>query len=242
MFFRRHKCALRIEARNCNLKFELFEGYDWASTIRAIETERKAVRRQLQRIRQVLATGQEPPDDFSGLSSLVFNSIHLGLPEDTAYASPAELATAIESSLEEMGDDLETDGWQELDDHHVHANTNHKTAAKPLIRSNRVGIEAKMLGIQLQYLRPLSPNMSGFDASLDLSVETLEILDNLPSSTWKTFLKTRPAERPNRRSLRSEPSASRCQIRWFGSGQNESSESSLRVSMSICGYLVHALN
>jgi autophagy-related protein 2 len=232
----REKVSLRIDTENCNLKFELFDGYDWASTRHVIEVERKAMRRQLQRIRQVLATGQEAPQDVSELSGFAFNSVHLGLPEDTEFSSAAELASAIDISLKNLDNALEgqTEGWQELDDNRPPtATTVERKAGRSLNRASRAGIEFKLLGIHLQYLKPLFPNSSGFDSSLDLSVESLEILDNLPSSTWKTFLKTRPAERSAHRPLKTEPGASRCQIRWFGSSGNASSEASFKASFTV---------
>jgi hypothetical protein len=192
------------------------------------------MRRQLQRIRQVLAAGQDAPQDFSELSGFAFNSVHLGLPEDAEFSSPAELASAIDVSLKDMDDELEgqAEGWQELDGNRSPTAMVERKAGKNLKRAARAGIEFKLLGIQLQYVKPLFPNVAGFDASLDLSVEVLEILDNLPSSTWKTFLRTRPAERSSHRPLKSEPGASRCQIRWFGSSQNASSEASFKASFA----------
>lgn len=231
-YSRSQRYALRIEAENCNVKFELFDGYDWETTRRDIEVERKAMRRHLLRIRQLLAAGQVPPKDFSQLSGFAFNSVHLGLPEEAEYASPAELASAIDLSLESLGNDMESESetWQEFEGDRPTAQGAALRPAKSLKRSQNAGIEFKLLGIQMQYIKPLFANISGYDASLDLSVETLEILDHLPTSTWKTFLRTKPVERPGHKASKHEPSASRCQIRWYDSSQNEGSEASFKVS------------
>lgn len=64
----------------CEGQILLHDGYDWASTRQAIETETQAVRQRLDKIRQLLAAGQTP-DPSMERASVLFNSVYID-PDD----------------------------------------------------------------------------------------------------------------------------------------------------------------
>lgn len=64
----------------CEGEVLLHEGYDWASTRKAIEEETQAVRKRLGKIKELLAAGQTP-DPSMEQASVLFNSIYID-PDD----------------------------------------------------------------------------------------------------------------------------------------------------------------
>jgi autophagy-related protein 2 len=212
------------------MKLDLYDGYDWETTRRGIEDKRRDMRLKLQSIRELLASGQQPLDELDSLSSFAFNSIYLGLPEDIDYMSPAELADAIDRELNNTKDVPNDEAWQTCVPEANPSNHNSSThARRHLVRKAQAGIEIRFVGIDLDYRVPLFPRSADLDASLDLVVGTIEVLDHLPTSTWKTFLRTRPAERSTQKSRPNEPGLSRCQIKWFPTSPSIGSEARLKV-------------
>lgn len=224
------KQSIAVTARGCNLKLDLHDGYDWERTRAQIESKRKEMREKLRSLKELLASGQQSLEGLAAFSDFAFNSIHLGLPEHASYSSPEELASAIDLELvpEESLDGVE-DAWQTLEPK-AQALSPSKQAPGGLARQARAGMEFRFIGLDFDYSVPLVPRAEDLDARLEIAVASIEVVDQLPTSTWKTFLKTRPAERLARRSRQSDPDLSRCQIKWYPSPQALGSEAIMKVN------------
>jgi hypothetical protein len=195
----------------------LYEGFDWANTRKAIQERAKAVRRRLQKIRQLLASGQTPDASAEDASVVMFGSVQLGLPAGASDLPPKDLLAAIDQELE---DSPETDGQsttaasrQAASEDATQrgrrsASTNAKTGKRRrrLTRPASCAIEINLRGInalfesfdavtQLTGQTSHDPHQPPLLSRLNLDAAHLEILDNLQSSTWHKFLtELRPSD------------------------------------------------
>lgn len=182
--------------KDCDVSIRLHEGYDWVSTRRTIEEETKNVRRRLVKIRQLLAEGQMPDDRLEGASRTLFNSIHLGVPEDADDLDSMELLDAVnkelddaETSSQTSATESQTGSWETLPSA---SNPPVSKIPKPrrkrthLTRSSAFAIEINLRSIELN-LDILSPDQQ-MSTVLALRVGDLNIIDNIRTSTWRKFL------------------------------------------------------
>jgi autophagy-related protein 2 len=181
---------MRVRLDDTNITLFLYDGYDWNRTRKSIEEEAKNVRRRLAKIKQLLAAGQVGDPSLENTSTLLFNSIHIGLDEDIDTQDQDVLMAAIEKELEE---DLETatqSSWQTLPptSSHTHSSKSKSTRVegKRLRRSRHPRMEFKLSSIHLEYDQ-YSPDQP-FISRLFAVVKDLEILDHIKQSTWKKFL------------------------------------------------------
>ena len=90
----------------------LYDGYDWIRTRKIIEEKAKEMRRKLAKIRQLVASGQTPDPSVEETSTLLFNSVYIGLEHNVDELEPGALIAAID---EELNEDFETNtqsSWQ----------------------------------------------------------------------------------------------------------------------------------
>ncbi|KAL7422146.1 autophagy-related protein 2 [Cryptotrichosporon argae] len=79
---------VRVRVSDCDVTVLLHEGYDWPRTRKVIEDEIKAVRRRLEKIRQLLASGQKADASIEregAPGSVLFNSVYIGLDDRHAF-------------------------------------------------------------------------------------------------------------------------------------------------------------
>ncbi|KAM0747389.1 hypothetical protein T439DRAFT_100263 [Meredithblackwellia eburnea MCA 4105] len=185
--------VIRCRLNGLDATIHIHEGYDWASTRKAIETEAKAVRRRLEKIRQLLADGQTADASAEEASVLVFGSIQLGLPPGASELPTPDLLAAIN---EELLEDDKTEiasaagSWQSLP-----GQTGSGPKAKPtlvgkarkrLTRSSSFAIEVNLRGVDATFdTYPLTHQVA---SKIRVDVSTFEIIDNIRTSTWRKFL------------------------------------------------------
>ncbi|WAR64129.1 hypothetical protein PtB15_16B289 [Puccinia triticina] len=213
-----------VQVEDLDVVVRFYDGYDWNSTRQTIQQAQKTVRKKLQKIRQLLATGT-PADARSMEENLgpttLFESVHLGLDASTRGLSTAQLLDAIDDQLEKepgepASDDPEsmTDSWQSLAAHPSKDHPPPRLVSVPsskqqhLARSAQPMLNILLNGVQGRFRkyqepppsRPADPSKDdqSNDAritSLHLKTDALTIIDNVPTSTWKKFLtELRPGE------------------------------------------------
>ncbi|PFH54295.1 hypothetical protein AMATHDRAFT_38236 [Amanita thiersii Skay4041] len=180
--------TLRVRIYNSNVTLLLYDGYDWVRTRKTIEKEVKDMRRRLAKLRQLVASGQTQESDLEGANTLLFNSVYIGLEQDSDALEPGALIAAID---EELNDDHETasqSSWQSLRPPipgkprprsiRVHG--------KRLTRSRGPSMEflLQSLKAEVDHYRP--PN--ALVSRTFCTVKDVEILDHIKTSTWKKFL------------------------------------------------------
>lgn len=185
------------------MNVHLHEGYDWFATRKAIEDEIKVVRRRLERIRQLLASGQKADEtlEIEATSSTLFNSVYIGLATDRQPGEKLDTAAmlrAIDDELEDLGgiDTASQSSWQSLPlgerptTHGAGArNPNRKSLklrGRKLTRSKRPQIEISLDKVRADY--DLNKPSNAVASRIHLTVGRMEILDHIKTSTWKKFL------------------------------------------------------
>lgn len=210
-----------VKVENLDVLIKFHDGYDWDSTRQAIQDARKTVRKRLQKIRQLLATGN-PVDARSMeedlLPTTLFESLHLGLNPPPHDLSAAQLLKVIDNELgkgitDSPAEDVEsmTGSWQSLAPQstkdqsgargtsslakHRHLNRSTKAMLK-VVLSRLQGSFRKFKPDQQHQGMKLNPEGGDFRLnSLQLKCDSLTIIDNVPTSTWKKFLtELRPSE------------------------------------------------
>lgn len=204
---------------NADISVHLHEGYDWYTTRKAIEEESKAVRRRLEKIRQLLASGQTPDATAENASVLMFGSHQLGLPPGADEMAPKDLLAAIDEELERGGQDDDAasttaSSWQTFPGGKNSTDIGNKksTAAtatvgrhrKRLTRSKAFAIEVNVRGLNTSFdsfsETPLSVQSSLTPlprpgSRIKVDVSSFDIIDNIKTSTWRKFLtEMRPSD------------------------------------------------
>ncbi|KAJ6596964.1 hypothetical protein DFH09DRAFT_107468 [Mycena vulgaris] len=177
----------RIRVHKADVNLFLYDGYDWAKTRKTIEEEVKAMRRRLAKIRQLVAGGQTQDSSFEETSTVLFNSVYIGLEQDVDELEPAALIAAIDEELRDDFDTASQSSWQSLrPSGTVPRARSARVHGRRLTRSKSPSIEFQLMGVEAevdQYC-PDKPIVS----RTFVTVKDLEILDHIKTSTWKKFL------------------------------------------------------
>ncbi|GAA5978593.1 hypothetical protein JCM5350_003152 [Sporobolomyces pararoseus] len=199
---------IRLRISDTDISIHLYEGYDWINTRRAIEEESKAVRRRLEKIRQLLADGQTPDATAENASVLMFGSHQLGLPPGANEMAPKDLIAAIDEELEQGARDEDTvstaaSSWQTFPAGGARSNSAPLKKSGPAVvgRSRKRLTRSKAFAIEVN-VRGLNANFDSYSTSsssppsstsqiaskMKVEVSSFDIIDNIKTSTWRKFL------------------------------------------------------
>lgn len=184
---------IRLRVYDATVNVMLHDGYDWVRTRKAIEDEIKSVRRKLEKIRQLLASGQTADESIENTRSVLFNSIYIGLDQSREMDSAALLA-AIDEELGDLGNDASSISSWQTDfpaGHPGHSGQPTRTKkarlkGKRLTRSKKPQIEFSLdhIKVDVDLFGKENPTAS----RLHVAMASMEILDHIKTSTWKKFL------------------------------------------------------
>ena len=170
----------------------LYDGYDWARTRKTIEDQVKLMRRRLAKIRQLLASGETHAPEMDQTSTLLFNSLYIGLDDNAEDLEREELLAAIDGKLAEDFETASQSSWQSLPaapSQPIPPKPAHIPSAgrnKRLTRSRGPSIEFRLSGVDAEIDQYL-PTESIASRTL-VTVRDFEILDHIKTSTWRAFL------------------------------------------------------
>jgi autophagy-related protein 2 len=181
---------LRVKVEIARGKFLLYDGYDWTITRKTIEAEMKAIKRKLQKFKQILASGQTPDESVEVTRTWLYDSVLIGLPEEDLGGDPDTLLAAIENQLEHLDIDTASispsaPATTRVRDPKTSGGAAHKRRRK-LERSSRPQIEISLAGIRIDHTHFKPPAQER--ARSVIAVANLEIFDHIKTSTWKKFL------------------------------------------------------
>lgn len=192
--------SVRIRVSNFDLSLRLHSGYDWPSTRKAVQREAKLVRKRLQKIKQLLADGQVPDDSVEAATSSLLDSIHISLPNVPAEMGPDEMMRVVEDELGDHSDAASTAdsdataSWQTLPTvrrgqrDEASATTDGQQQHAKLQRSARSLIDFNFRGLEVEFDKA-DPSQAGHVVSrIAVNARRFEIIDNIETSTWRTFL------------------------------------------------------
>ncbi|KIM31918.1 hypothetical protein M408DRAFT_327310 [Serendipita vermifera MAFF 305830] len=191
----------RVQRSKLNL--HLHSGYDWIRTRKMIEEEVKAIRRRLEKIRQLLAKGQTPDDSIEKTNTLLFNSVYLGLDADIDDMDEQGLMAAIDANLAEDYETASQESWQSLPiQAPLQKGETKRKRQKARTRSKRAEVEFEVQGLNLEFDK--YGEGEALSSRLLATVQELKILDHMKTSSWDNFLTSmRTDSRGNRRETQS---------------------------------------
>lgn len=194
---------ISLRMRRSRLSLHLHSGYDWVRTRKMIEEEAKAIRRRLEKIRQLLAEGQKPDDSIEKTNALLFNSVYLGLDDDIEDMDEQGLMAAIDENLAEEYETASQESWQSLPIHApLQRGETKKRRQKTRARSKRAEVEIDVQGLNLEFDKYTEGE--ALSSRVLATVQELKILDHMKTSTWENFLTSmRTDSRGNRRETES---------------------------------------
>jgi autophagy-related protein 2 len=121
-------------------------------------------------------------------STLLFNSVYIGLEQDVDELEPGALIAAIDEELNDEVENESQSSWQSLRPPSTGKSRvrSPRVHGKRLTRSRGPSIEFRLSGLdaELDNYRPGEPFLSRTFAT----VRDLEILDHIKTSTWQKFL------------------------------------------------------
>ncbi|KAH9810978.1 hypothetical protein DFH28DRAFT_1063819 [Melampsora americana] len=192
-----------FKVENFDVSIGLHEGYDWASTRHAIEEAQKAMRKRLQKLRQLLAKGHsdESTIDEELPSTTLFKSVHFGLPSSTRSLTTAQLLDAIDRELDDpivQNDDASiTSSWQTLPPppkERSGPTINSLSNLRNLQRSRHPALEFILNEVTFRFRSYDTTKDQTKDKetsprnSIRLKSNQVSVIDNIRTSTWKKFL------------------------------------------------------
>jgi autophagy-related protein 2 len=177
-----------LRVHNCDVTISLYAGFDWDRTRQIVDKEVKVMRRKLQKIRQLLASGQTPDDSVEDTYTVLFNSVYIGLPPEADELDPNGLIAAIDEELNEDRDEtVSQSSWQPL--HRGHASSAQGKSERhhdTLIRSKHPSLQFCFKGAEAEFdMHQPDEDMA---SRLLVMIKDVEILDHIKTSTWKKFL------------------------------------------------------
>lgn len=182
--------SLRISVRKCDIHIRLFAGYDCQSTRSALEDEARKTRRRLQKIKQILDTGQTPDDSVEEATSRLMDSVHISLPGNVQDIDAAGMLQLMDEELGDQSDTVSSAStWKQFVP--GHQSTFHDRKEKRQKRSKFARSKHSMIDIELKAIRldfDAYVKGSPMRSRLAATVRQVRILDNIKTSTWQTFL------------------------------------------------------
>jgi autophagy-related protein 2 len=192
---------IRLRLHDASVNINLHDGYDYPRTRKLIEDEIRAVRRRLEKIRQLLASGQKADSSIeSEATSMLFNSIYIGIePHKLDSSSPAGLLAAIDEELNEDEGEVQTQSsWQTdfptmgSERERVRKSSTVRLKGRRLTRSKKAQMEVVLRGVKVEVDvfggEDEEEEKQEMASRVEVVLGSVEVLDHIKSSTWKKFL------------------------------------------------------
>ncbi|KAG7120211.1 Autophagy-related protein 2 like [Verticillium longisporum] len=182
------RSPLRVTVCDVHVIWHLFDGYDWARTRDEItRTVEEVQTKALERRKAGPTTYEdEEDDDTAVIGDYLFNSIYIGIP---AQYDPRDLAQMVNADLNDNATFTETESVATT----AFTATGTRAGGAPrskkrlrLGRSKHHKISFELQGVNLDLI-VFPPDSGETQSSIDVRVQTLEVYDMVPTSTWKKF-------------------------------------------------------
>jgi autophagy-related protein 2 len=179
-----------MRIHDSDISLFLHDGYDWPRTRKIVEQEIKDMRKKLAKIRQLIATGQTQDPSMEETSTMLFNSIHIGLDQDFDSLDPTALVAAIDDELEKAETESHS-SWQTLPPASPGQQQRMPSArihGRRLTRSKGPSIEIKLTGLDAEVDNYRHRLKDALVSRTLVVIHDAEILDHVKTSTWRKFL------------------------------------------------------
>lgn len=182
---------LRIKVRDVHAIWNLHDGYDWRRTRDTINHAFKKIEAQALERKNRRVSFDVDDEDESVIGDFLFNSIYIGVP---ANRDPKDLASAINKNFDDhisetsfASSALESRPSSNSRNTEFGGGTRGSSKNLRLSRSGSHKMQFELKGVCVDFLL-FPPDMGETQSSIDLRVRDLEIIDNVPTSTWRKFV------------------------------------------------------
>jgi autophagy-related protein 2 len=187
------RSPFKVCVRDVHVQWNLFDGYDWQGTRDVItkavhDVESKAIEKRARNERR--STFDRDLDDEEEedlvIGDFLFNSIYIGIP---AKSDPRDLTAAINQDfLNDTATETESIATTSVSSTSSRPGRSKQPKSKRLrlnrSKRNKMTFELKGVNVDLVTF----PKSSGeTQNSIDIRVKDLDVIDCIPSSTWKSF-------------------------------------------------------
>lgn len=189
---RRPYFPLRVKVRDVHLIWNLHDGYDWPRTRDTISAAVKRVEYKAAQRRDRRVSFDVDEDEESVIGDILFNSIYIGIP---AKSEPGGLTKALAKEFDDHGSETSYSPSTANDSSRPSSRSRNAEFAGPgaraknlkLSRSRTHKLQFELKGVCVDFLL-FPPEAGETQSSVDVRVRDLEIIDNVPTSTWKKFV------------------------------------------------------
>lgn len=183
---------LRVKVRDVHLIWNLHDGYDWPRTRDTISAAVKRVEYKAAQRRDRRVSFDLDEDEESVIGDFLFNSIYIGIP---AKSEPGGLTKALAKEFDDHGSETSYSPSTANDSSRPSSRSRNADFAGPgaraknlrLSRSKTHKLQFELKGVCVDFLL-FPPEAGETQSSVDVRVRDLEIIDNVPTSTWKKFV------------------------------------------------------
>lgn len=182
------KSPLKVAVRDVHVIWNLFDGYDWVRTRDVItkaveEVQAKATEQRRSRADGLDMYEEELEDEDAVIGDFLFNSIYIGIP---ANRDARDLTRAINQDLNDNATEAESVATTAFTTSTARPGGHRPNKKLKLSRSKRHKITFELQGVDIDMIA-FPPGSGETESSIDIRVKNLDVLDNVPTSTWKKF-------------------------------------------------------
>lgn len=182
------KSPLKVTVRDVHVIWNLFDGYDWVRTRDVITKAVEEVQAKATEQRRTRADGldmyeEELEEEDAVIGDFLFNSIYIGIP---ANRDARDLTRAINQDLNDNATEAESVATTAFTTSTARAGGHRPNKKLKLSRSKRHKITFELQGVDIDMIA-FPPGSGETESSIDIRVKSLDVLDNVPTSTWKKF-------------------------------------------------------
>jgi autophagy-related protein 2 len=184
--FKQPEAPLKVLVRDVNIIWNLYDGYDWPRTRNIIAQAVDDVEARAEERRQKVQD-EEEDDDFVE-EDFLFNSVWIGVPvKDEKGALARRINHDIDDLASETGSYATSTATRSTG-----ATARPRNSTKPkrrlkLERSKHKKIAFSLMGVAVDLI-VFPPDSGETINSIDVRVRDFEILDHVPTSTWRKFV------------------------------------------------------
>lgn len=176
------KSPLTLRVKDVHFIWNLYDGYDWPTTREKLGQKLEEVQQRAQERRERLYDHED--DGISIEEDLLFGSVYIALPVNN---TPEENRRQINHAMR-GGDDTASETSYAT-------TTASRATARPRSRNMRLKLERgrhhkitfELKGVFADVV-VFPPGYGETQASVTVGVEKLEVIDHVPSSTWRKFV------------------------------------------------------
>lgn len=221
---------MKLDVHEVDVTIELYAGYDWVASREFVRSKASGIRRRLLRIKQLLDQGYTAPaDTVPEAAEDLMRSVHLPLPTDVSQLQAdgflmivqdhvgdldpptAFTSTTLDESSQPLPNTASPRSKTSAPSHSSSASTSrhrpshsgtmsHSLPTKlARARYPNLVLQLRGGGAKWRSFHRVDP-VTGRGSRLDMHLQQVEIVDEMPSSTWRTFMTAMPPEDPRVRS------------------------------------------